>query len=277
MKKVVFILAVIFLVSGCTFFQLGEKSYSGGRGVVISFLPGKPPTDEIILGVPFFVAVKFTNYITEAINVQYKVYDTIGVLTENTGLDLDAAVMDGSNYTEMNRILSLGKKLIDVGDGEQFFASVSYEINREFNPTICLGEIETIIGAEKCVEVLEGDKLSNNQNDPVIISSIKRQVSGGDVEGYYPYLEFRIDNLGGGEIKALIFSMEQFECHSKNAILGQDSGLSLRIEDYGIVKCYLVNEGLKETAGTAYPMKVSLGFTYEYKIRTNEIRVVGKT
>ncbi|MBI2110147.1 hypothetical protein HYT58_03185 [Candidatus Woesearchaeota archaeon] len=163
MRKLFFVFIVLLLVYGCTFFQVGEKSYTGGRGIVISFLPGKPPTDEIIIGVPFFVAVKFTNYITEPMNPQFKIYDTLGVLTESGTLELDAAVIEGKNYTEVNHVFPFGKKIVNVGDGDQFFASVSYEVAREYNPTICLGEIETIAGAEKCVEILEGEKLSNNR------------------------------------------------------------------------------------------------------------------
>ncbi|MBI2110148.1 hypothetical protein HYT58_03190 [Candidatus Woesearchaeota archaeon] len=92
-------------------------------------------------------------------------------------------------------------------------------------------------------------------------------------------MEFRIDNLGGGQIKELIFSKPSgFECYSKNVIPGeQNEVVPLRVEDSTIVKCYLINQGLSAPAGTAYPMKVSLKFTYEYKIHTNEIKVIGKT
>lgn len=270
MKKIILTLIVMILIFGCKTPGKPEIGVSGsGKGVVVNFIPGEPG-NEINVRTPNFVGVKFVNYITEPVEINFAVYDAAKILDESGSMSLDGA-FEEKRYIPFERNITY-RLMNTTTDYMTFYAIIGYKISRDYNPVICAGEFK-----ETCKDQLSGKVVSNGANDPVTMSinpKVDKRENGINIR-----VTFNINNVGVGKTDNLRFSLKDglgLSCSSDNSD-EEGTSLKLKLEDNkASVVCFSdPDKPLQIIGENSYTLNTVLEYDYSYTASTAQISVNG--
>ncbi len=223
MEKRWVIFVALLLLSGCTSLNeykgkyFSTQAFSGysGRGVTVEFLQNQPPSP--IQG-EFSIGLLFKNFKDAPMNVDYTLWDesntplfsppqTGALLLDAADVDVNSGTIQKFGYNVIT-LPNLIYKDFTLGDRVQFTVALSYDVSAENYLDFCI-ETPQIQGLPTdreggCI----GDRVSNNQHDPVYIASFQKQVTRMDQEGRDVNMDMTLDIKNDGSGKAYRFGEE---------------------------------------------------------------------
>ena len=198
-KHIIIIFVAILLIGGCTYFPKKvkspiiqqPKSVIGGKGVLVEFLAGNPPLNEI--DGPFNIILNFMNYGINDVNARY----TLGSTTTYTGfsnLNDEGVLVERAEFDEADKSKFIGPgKIVSyrgsgrlirnnlIGYGPFEFKNFEEGATTQFYVDMEVDEyISTAIFQFCVVDTLSQFNLGCNiveqlrlmsSNDPVVVSS----------------------------------------------------------------------------------------------------------
>ena len=311
MKKVIFILLLLILISGCATFKkrpdttpdiLRCRSFGPARGIVVDFVENAPPK-EIREERKFTVSLKFANFNKNAMDVEYYVEDN----TDASGFEnqLGSVGIEPAAIEEKDGILRLyepgcnifGEDLpeknlgifvynnLEVDKELEFIARIDYDYISLANGYFCVYDVNRQGSSVPCsmTEVLSGENALGlgTRYDPVAVTRVEKTLVGF---GNYILVNLNIfiQNLiengivdtENGEIVDFTMIPDgelNFDCGSDNIVPGSKRGNSLRV--YLKDRKAIVNcqSEVNTDRLVKYGFNVELRYPYEYYARTGPI------
>ncbi|MDO8556219.1 MAG: hypothetical protein Q7R96_03535 [Nanoarchaeota archaeon] len=231
MNKLFFSLSIlcIFLI-GCTTIEdtikggtLNQGTISGKRGILINFVPEKPP-QTLETGQTFLLGLKTENYLPEKTAVQVTITPTLNIptttpLDQTFTVETTGAVYDEKNNkfiklvkeitpadkTDAGGDISLGPYSLNpetaYGDQEfQLVVDYTYPVAVELKGRFCTAD-PSLIQKLSCKEQLQEKNLEGPaRNIPITITSIEKKRQSATKETYRLGLVFHISDESQGNI-----------------------------------------------------------------------------
>ncbi|MEK6951864.1 MAG: hypothetical protein AABX29_02510 [Nanoarchaeota archaeon] len=307
MKKIKIILVlvlVLILLVGCT--SLPGLSFLGGkqdkpvigRGIKMSFMPGAPPTDKIIVSSnsKFLVRVQIDNYSPVQVQGKLKFWDNIpGGVEEHGQAEYDALLepaqpifrnndpnqpiinINPSNnlFPKEPLVISYTPETIARGTNLNLFAewSTTTDYVANIQTSFCLKREADVNVPCSNQEVITSAKFGADASyAPVTIDRIEKSATPFNDNQFYVNLKIVLKNLGGGEIidasgrKDLLtnFNLLVDGSSSGDCSVGQNVGQVSFSNNEAVVNCVI--DGL--TAGQSYTdHKLVVSYSFPYKLR----------
>jgi hypothetical protein len=327
MKNYVLIIVMGLLISGCASTEFGRGfGNSGGserdadlfveskdidgpkRGVVINFIDGKPYNFKTkkMSGSSFKVGLRIGNYIDEPVTGTLEIYDTSapeGFENIKSSPPLEPAFYQDDKFLKPSVYKyvtpsSYGYRQDQVHDATKpwFAAEVKYDRVSTFKIRPCFVDV----GGKRdgSCSLSSGENILGNDysRDPVIVSSVKKNLKEGDHEhDVVMILDIKVSNMGEGEIVDIYDSDEKgqvgfsilgtaedntisFDCEGDEIVGGDSAGLraELNMEDDRSIEfdCTAILSGVVDPLDVM-EVVMTLNYGYMYKEETPVLSVKG--
>lgn len=309
---IVGILCILFLTS-CTSFDIFKKNPKewgtggpltptiGGRGVVVTFVPGKPPLNEI--DDSFSLGLSIQNYNSQDLSVEKFIvgstYEHPDLpLLEGESLTLTGATKQGMTYAPgtildyrgagallRDETLHYGDfylKNIPDGVGTQFFVEMEIPYTSVFPFQFCVYDLQSSFSAQGCTasETISGSgRLGIDvEAAPVIVSSVKKTLFS-DRNGDKIQLDFTLKDTSIINNKEQRHIVEQdvgqqpleLVSFSLASVGGGDAGFTCKSDTQlaasggTTLQAYLRNKEMQVRC-TGYSTLLEERFDYQYQI-----------
>jgi len=276
-KRIILILLLLTVISGCTTYDTKTDTYYVGKeGVIVKFAQGSPP-DIVYDGKSFPIIIDAQNL--GAITTSPKVF-FVGF--ERQILPIQESFDIGTLNGKSNRFPQGDRKMLKVGsftpklpEGTDLLENipvkmiVCYSYETKASEKICIDPDPTIESSDVCKPQIIS--LSSGQGAPVGVTSIKTESSIGAA-----YFEITIKNLGGGTVIksdkvgscTQVTFMDTNEIPVKAYLVNKELSCdpqTVILDSSGTASIYCRLEGLEETGAAYYSqLNINIG-PYGYK------------
>jgi len=208
--KIPFILCVMLLVSATCETQPGGSSVNDA--VIIEFLPNMPPTDKLFEEQNFRVGLNIINFEENEKDVEVCVYDSVGDFARGISEKECINLRLKPSYQLQNEIKGSEERVYFPAKDSYYFydniegdfnsiiySEVTYKHQTIATSSMCVKrDIDVIPQGIKC-DLSSSEEVKNN-NAPVKISNLKKNVIPAGDNKINLRLEFDVTNVGKGTV-----------------------------------------------------------------------------